>query len=407
MTRKRNSNTLPQRLAATATQPKIQQRRDGYVNKIAPKAISRARADIATWKAALRTADNVENPRRAKLINLYKDAMLDALLTSQIEMRVQHVLSTPFAITKNGEADEELTKLVSSAKWARELNRHILESVYYGHTLIEFMTDNFGQLEVELLPRTNVIPELGVLLYKEDDTKGIEYRTMREYGTWILEFGSNDDYGLLNKAIPHALFKRFAQACWSELCEIYGIPPRVMQTNTQDPEMLSRAESMMRDMGAAAWYIIDSDEKFEWAKGADTNGDVYKNLIALCNSEESMLISGVVQGQDTVNGNRSKEESSGKLFDKIIQADKAMLQGYWNSSVIPALVRIGVLPEGVEFELQQEEDLEKLWKQTHQALQYFDVETEWIKTKFGIAVTGPRKQAAAPGAELKVDSFFD
>lgn len=407
MTRKRNSNTLPQRLAATATQPKIQQRRDGYVNKIAPKAISRARADIATWKAALRTADNVENPRRSKLINLYKDAMLDALLTSQIEMRVQHVLSTPFAITKNGEADEELTKLVSSAKWARELNRHILESVYYGHTLIEFMTDNFGQLEVELLPRTNVIPELGVLLYKEDDTKGIEYRTMREYGTWILEFGSNDDYGLLNKAIPHALFKRFAQACWSELCEINGIPPRVMQTNTQDPEMLSRAESMMRDMGAAAWYIIDSDEKFEWAKGADTNGDVYKNLIALCNSEESMLISGVVQGQDTVNGNRSKEESSGKLFDKIIQADKAMLQGYWNSSVIPALVRIGVLPEGVEFELQQEEDLEKLWKQTHQALQYFDVETDWIKTKFGIAVTGPRKQAAAPGAELKVDSFFD
>lgn len=230
---------------------------------------------------------------------------------------------------------------------------------------------------------------------------------MREYGTWILEFGSNDDYGLLNKAIPHALFKRFAQACWSELCEIAGIPPRVMKTNTQDSEMLSRAEAMMRDMGSAAWYIIDSDEVFEWAKGADTNGDVYKNLIALCNSEESMLISGVVQGQDTVNGNRSKEESSGKLFNKIIQADKAMLQGYWNSSVIPALVRIGVLPEGVAFELQQEEDLEKLWKQTHEALQYFDVETEWIKTKFGIAVTGPRTQATAPGAELKVDSFFD
>lgn len=171
MTQKRKSNTHTQRLAATTTQPKIQQRQDGYVNKIAPKAISRARADIATWKAALRTADNVENPRRSKLINLYKDAMLDALLTSQIEMRVQHVLSTPFTITKNGEVDEELTKLASSAKWARELNRHILESVYYGHTLIEFMTDNFGQLEVELLPRTNVIPELGMLLYKEDDTR--------------------------------------------------------------------------------------------------------------------------------------------------------------------------------------------------------------------------------------------
>ncbi|WP_446662918.1 phage portal protein family protein, partial [Flavobacterium psychrophilum] len=35
---------------------------------------------------------------------------------------------------------------------------------------------------------------------------------------------------MLNKAVSHVLFKRFAQSCWSELCEIYGIPPRVLKT---------------------------------------------------------------------------------------------------------------------------------------------------------------------------------
>ena len=37
---------------------------------------------------------------------------------------------------------------------------------------------------------------------------------------WI-QYIFNYDYGLLNKAVPHVLFKKFAQSCWSELCEIY------------------------------------------------------------------------------------------------------------------------------------------------------------------------------------------
>ena len=73
-----------------------------------------------------------------------------------------------------------------------------------------------------------------------------------------MEFGSPRNYGLLNKAVPHALFKKFAHSCWSELCEIYGIPPRYIKTNTQDPEMLDRAEQMLRDMGSAAYFIIDT-----------------------------------------------------------------------------------------------------------------------------------------------------
>lgn len=372
-----------QNLAAKSEKHKGPQRRDGFVQSIMPKTMTRTRSDISTWRSALRAADNVENPRRARLMNLYEDIMLDAHLTSQVELRQQFVLSTPFSLQKDGTQDDELTKNLNAAPWVTALNKHILDSVMFGHSLIELTTTDTG-LKVTLLPRQNVIPEKGMLLLREDDNAGIKYREVREFGTWLLEFGEAHDYGLLNKAVPHVLFMRFAQACWSELCEIYGIPPRFIKTDTQDPEMLDRAEAMLRDMGAAAYFIIDRTEEFEFAKGADTNGDVYRNLGSVCKEAISVLINGAVFGQDTVNGNRSKEESSLKLFDKLVQADRRKLAGYWNSTVLPALVHIGVLPEGYAFVWQQEEDIEKLWGMVRDLLPYMDVPNEWIEEKFGI-----------------------
>lgn len=381
-------------------------RRDGYVTKIVPKTVTRTRADIALWKSALRAADNVENPRRTRLQRLYADIMQDAHLTSLVELRVLSLLGTPFTLKRNGEVDEECTALLASAAWKRDIDRFAWEELLYGHSLIELTTSPDGTPQVTLLPRTNVVPEQGVLLLSEDDGDGIRYREAREYGTWILEFGSRTEYGLLNKAVPHVLFSRFAQSCWSELCEIYAIPPRVLKTNTQDPEMLDRAEQMMREMGAAAWFIIDTNEEFSFAKGADTNGDVYNNLIRVCKEASSLLICGAQLGQDTLNGNRSKEESSQKLFDKIIQADRTRVQGYWNEIILPALVRIGIVPAGLTYEYQQEEDLEKLWNQTHQAMQYFHVEPEWIRTKFGIEVTGEKETGALSVPLAARDGFF-
>lgn len=381
-------------------------RRDGYVTKIVPKTVTRTRADIALWKSALRAADNVENPRRTRLQRLYADIMQDAHLSSLAELRVLSLLGTPFTLKRDGEVDEECTALLAAAAWKRDIDRFAWEELLYGHSLIELTTSPAGTPQVTLLPRTNVVPEQGVLLLSEDDGDGIRYREAREYGTWILEFGSRTEYGLLNKAVPHVLFSRFAQSCWSELCEIYAIPPRVLKTNTQDPEMLDRAEQMMRDMGAAAWFIIDTDEEFSFAKGADTNGDVYNNLIRVCKEASSLLICGAQLGQDTLNGNRSKEESSQKLFDKIIQADRTRVQGYWNEIILPALVRIGIVPAGLTYEYQQEEDLEKLWNQTHQAMQYFHVEPEWIRSKFGIEVTGEKETGALSVPLAARDGFF-
>lgn len=395
-------------LSANTGTKKQLQHREGYVAQIVPKTISRTRADIGTWKKALQAADNIDNPRRARLYNLYSDISLDAHLTALIELRTQFTLSTPFVLQRDRETDDEITKLLNSKRWVTELNRHILAARFWEHSLVELTANDTEGIEVVLIHRNNVVPEQGLFIRKEDDTTGIKYRETREFGTWILEFWEKNQYGLLNKAVSHVLFKRFAQACWSELCEIYAIPPRYIKTDTTDPKMLDRAEAMLRDMGAAAYFIIDTTEEFQFAKGADTNGDVYNNLITLCKNELSLLFNGAVMGQDTKHGNESKEKSSQNLFDKIIQSDKRMLETHWNTTVIPALVRIGIIPDGLTFAFQPEEDLEKLWKMTVDSMPYMEVNPEWIKEKFGIDVAGA-KPNVNPNAQLSIDTsgFFD
>jgi len=376
-----------------------------YAPKIVKKAIARTRQDIADWQRALRLTDLEENPKWDKLQRLYKEVSNDALFTSQYNNRKLKTLSRkPILVNANGEPDEEQTLLLQTAKWANEINKYIIDSRFYGYSLIEFSFDKQG-LKVTQIPREHIDPVNGVVYPDLSGTDTIMYRNTPEYNVWLLEF-KDEEYGLLNKVVPHILFKRFSQSAWSELAEIYGIPPRVLKTNTQDPKALSRGEEMMTDMGAAAWFIIDETENFEFAQGVATNGDVYANLINLCNNEISMVISGAIIGQDTKHGNRSKEESSMNMLDTLIANDLLYIKQEWNLKIIPALQKIGVLKGDLRFTFEQTEDIEQLWKMTTEALPYFNIDTEWVKNKFGIEVTEVKNKTDKTDLNADID-FFD
>lgn len=375
------------------------------------KAVSRTRQDIQSWNQALRLAQS-DNPKNYKLQLLYDEISNDALLSSQIQNRKQQLFTSSFSLKNaKGEIDEEQTRILKNSPIYRQLTMAVLDSLYYGYSLVELglVKNTKGELQPHLttLPRTNIVPQKGLFFkdYSKDDATA--YRNMPEFGTWVLEFNSTD-LGLLNKAVSHVLFKRFAQSCWSELCEIYGIPPRVLKTNTQDANMLRRGEQMMKDMGSAAWFIIDQSEKFEWANGVVTNGDVYKNLIKLCNNELSMLVSGAVIGQDTENGNRSKEQSSQELLWQLVLADMEQVEQYWNNTIIPALVAIGFLKGELYFEFDPQEDTKQLFDMTAKLLNHYTVPVDFIAKKFGIEVAEKITADKKNKKKLKLEAnFFD
>ena len=276
----------------------------------------------------------------------------------------------------------------------------ILDSEFFGVTLTEFTPEGFT-----ILPREHVDPKNGRFYPDCYGGNYINYRQLKEYGKTILEFNSGH-IGILNKTVPHVLFKKFAQSCWSELCEIYGIPPRFLKTDTQDPEMLRRAEDMLREMGSAAAMVIDNSEELSFASGINTSGDVYNNLITLCNREISMVISGAVIGQDTVNGNYSKEESNRDILQRLIESDSRMVELYFNSVVLPSLRRLKLISDReLKFSFCAVEDLSDLWTKTVAIMPYYDIDPKWIKEKFGVEVLGT-KTPSALSLKSPQDGFF-
>lgn len=378
-------------------------------SQIVQKSVTNTRKDIQDWRRAETMALNVESRALWPIQLLFKNVLKDTTLTSQIENRRLKVLSAPFVLQDaSGNELEDLTRANQNAKWVNQINNAIFERKLFAHSLIELKADN-GRVTVHLIPRENV-DQFNGLVYLDytNPLNYINYRTAQEYNKTLFEFGEfNDDLGLLNKAVPHVLMKRFTQSCWSELAEIYGMPPRVMKTNTHDPTMRAKGEQMLRDMGAAAWMLIDTTEDFQFAQGVQTNGDVYKNLIDFCNSELRLLITGVQLGQDSKNGSRSKEEVALDMFHDLINADLSEIEEEWNNKLMPALIEMGVFPKGTRYVYPTVEDIDQLFERTQKSLQYFDVDAKWYKEKFGVEVIEKKQPSTTLQQGLNItDGFF-
>lgn len=374
-------------------------------NRVLPydlQAVFQTRIDIANWAAAEMLAQSDE-PRTYLLQQIFTKVAKDALLTSQIQNRREQLFTVPFTLkNKAGEVDQEQTAILKKSAIFRQITNAILDSDLYWYSLGEIVKDDKGVYTFNTVPRTNVVPQTGMFFANYlEQTNPVYYRNIPEYGTWILEF-TGETLGLMNKVVPHVLMKTFAQSCWSELCEIYGIPPRVMKTNTRDAGMLNRAKTMMRQMGAAAWFIIDNNEDFQWATPVVTKGEVYQNIINLCNNEMSMAISGAIVGQDTAHGNRSKDESAQEILWQLVRSDIEKVEQNWNNVVLPALVNVGFLTGDLELEFDQTEDLDQLFKFTQGLLPFKEIDNEWITSKFGVKVTGDK---AAPANTFSADFF--
>jgi hypothetical protein len=375
------------------------------------KPVNTTRKDIRDHRRAQAAAESTERPINYLLQNIYTNVWQDGLLTSQIRNRQSKIFNIGRSLlNEDGTVNDEQTDLLTKIIPFKAITEAILDTTYFEYSLIDLSwktnVDGTKKLIVKDLPRSNILPQSGIFLPDVNEDKGILYREAQEYGIWWLEFGGTNERGLLNKAVPHVLMKSFAQSCWAELCEIYGIPPRYMKTNTQDAGMLKRAESMMRDMGAATWFIIDETEEFSFADGVSTNGDVYSNLISLCNNELSMLISGAIIGQDTKNGSRSKEDSSQYVLWELVMEDMIQVQDAWNNVVIPALVKIGVLKGNLSFKFDIPEDLETLWTRVKDSMQSYDFDTDWMNEKFGLQITRVKQNPMIGGNLNAEDSFF-
>ena len=82
------------------------------------------------------------------------------------------------------------------------------------------------------------------------------------------------------------------------------------------------------------------------------------------------------------------------------------MEQHWNTTVIPGLVLLGIVSEGVSFGFDPTEDLTELWKMTTEAAAFLEIDPTWVKTKFGIQVIGAKKTEPAKLSLNIEDGFF-
>lgn len=353
------------------------------------------RKDVGDWQDALRQATRTACPKFFKLQDLYTHIMRDIFLSSQIALRIQKTIGNDYALLDDNDVpNDDATKRIRELPVFRELMNLCLESLFYGISLVEIKPTNDSKVfTLDLINRGHIDPFNGVIYLDKSDYEGIRYRELREYGTSLIEFSGTspatpNNFGILNECVVDALFMRFAKSCWSELCEIYGMPPRYIKTNIQDPDIRNMYKQMLQDVGAGANYVIDTDDEIGFANTNSTDGSLYAGLIFVCKEEISIRINGAMLGQDTKFGSNSKEKTSSELQDEIIDDDKLFLSANINSTILPLLERYGIIPSGLHFGFIEQEDNSKLFDQTMRAAAYFDIDPKWVKDKFGIEVLG-------------------
>jgi phage gp29-like protein len=388
---------------------------ESVITRIIEQSNYRIRKDVSDWRKAINFAESKEHPRRWLLLNLYDDLVLDNHLYAQIQIRMLKVLGLDFKIvdSKTKKQDDDKTMLLKK-QWFYKFIRFSLEAIFNGHSLVQISDIKDGEVaQIDLVPRRHVRPEYGDYIVHQIDNNGTLYR-----GTplmdWLVEIGEPNDLGLLMKAAPNVLWKKNAQMCWSEYCEIFGMPLRVGKTNTRSLEDLDRVESQLQRMGSASYAVLQTGESVEFIES--TKGDafnVYDKLIERCNSEMSKLILGQTLTSDVgKSGTRSQGEVHERVAEVITKADILFVEHIVNDKLIPVLIKHGYNLNGFNFEFVIKQELTALdWTIDSGLSDRFEIDPQYFIEKYSVPIisvkeTKQDKKVSKDKMKLEAKSDF-
>jgi hypothetical protein len=352
--------------------------------------------DIAAWRSAWQIAINIDNPLRVRLYDIYTDTLADLHLWGCIQQRTQMVMQKAFRLinVKDKKENLEATELLEN-KWYKDFMRFALESVYWGHSLIQFgdVLDGRAFANVELVPRAHVIPEYGVIVRTAGDDwkKGINYREGK-ISEWIIEAGNPKDLGLLLKCAPHTISKRNMTAFWDTFGEMFGMPMRIAKTMSRDKAEQAALQKALADMGAAFYALFPDGTDIEIKENSRGDAfEVYDKRIDLANDEMSKGILGQTLTIQEGSGNRALGDIHLEVLQKIIDSDADFIRDLVNNKLLPFMLMHGFPVEGLRFEWDDTLDLKPdVQKDIEQMLLTagYDIPAEYFTERYNIPITG-------------------
>lgn len=272
------------------------------LNNITIRQTNRKTQDIDKWRQAIRSFENIVNPVRLWLYDLYEDIILDGQIEATWGKRLDYVQNKKLIyINKDKQQDEEINKLLNSSD-LRVIRKELLNSIAWGFTTIQInsiLYDDMQEcwkIDYDLIPRKHVHPERNFkCISKDQSVASKDFMFMEDpLQRYMLWAGDPQDKGLLCIAAQYVIYKRGGFGDWSQFAEMFGMPFREASYEDYDDATRIKLEEAMEKWGSANYLIRPKGAELKIHDAASSSGSntLYKDLVAACNAEISKIFLG-------------------------------------------------------------------------------------------------------------------
>ena len=322
-------------------------------------APDRHRKDVGSLSQAVRRAEAVEVPNRAKLMDLYHDIVtIDGHLSGLLEKRTKSVTNKRLMfIDKAGKKVDEMDALINSSKFER-LIEVFMERIYYGCAAVEFVVG--AKFDFNEIDRRHIRPEKREIAIWQHDTEGVSVDGL----PMVMLIGEPYELGKLLQCSMYALYKRSGFGDFAQYVEIFGQPVRVVKYDAYDKKTQDDLRHTLDESGSSLVMMIPKQADFEMLDGKTSNGDggLQERLINCCNQEMSVAILG---NSETTTSSSSSGYAQAEVHagqqEQLTKSDMRYIANLLNSEfMFNILAGYGYPVEGGHFEFEVEKNLGEL-----------------------------------------------
>lgn len=331
---------------------------------------------------------------RSRLIDLYEACVQqDAHLRGVLETLFSQIVGERYMMAKQNSKgkyskDIAATRKIQTTEFLKIIHG-IAESKLYGYTGLEFYVDKeTGTLQVNFVERRNILAD--------------QRRIVQRQGIWMPQWDFDDpkyadhyvlinsgELGLFSAVAPLILAKKFTFANYVNFSHTYGQP--IIHGKTESENTMDR-KRMANDIAGAAQnkvIVTGLQDEVDIKTFTMSNSEhVFTGLIGIVDKDVSNLILGSESmagaTQSYVGATRAHEN----IFRDRIEVYRDYIELVMNETIIPRLIKLGYLPDGLEFKYAKriemsDEDRIRLFQNLCTT---WEMDPETIEQEFGVKV---------------------
>lgn len=406
-----------------------------YISRV---QLARVRQDVMTWRMGIDEAEKAWLPYRVKIQQMFIDTILNGHVDACLTRRRDLTLLKEFTIAdKNGKVDDYWTSIFKQ-QWFYDSLVYIIDAQFYGYSLINWCgLDKDAPQELQLIKRAHVSPDrfnISPFVYSAGgETFMNEDDALYDWTLYIPTPTENGitpcGYGLLYKVAYYEIFLRNLMGYNGDFVELYSQPYRVGKTSKTTESERADFERSLRDMGSAAYALIDPDDEIEFIETSQsgTGWKGYENLEIRCEKKISKILLGHADAMDSTpgklgSGQGGEESPAAQALSAVSSAQNKFVCHIVNDLFIPRLQHAGLnIPNGLGLLFSNDDELQDQRKKEDESnnatadFAYklsqagYQVDDDWLSKRLGdVPIKSiPKPEPVAEPSGTKAKNIVD